>query len=784
MWRNYLNTAIRNMRRNKATTLINLVGLTFGLAVFITISSWIRYEKSYDMFHKHSERIFLVKQTLHLENDQYTTERVGGAFADAIKRRYPQVEQTLRVSSPLELVFTLELQEGEGEVNERHFVEKEVLAVDSTFCEVFSFSIIKGDEAHFLRDPYSVYLTPSVAEKYFGKENPVGKKLIIREKDFIVGGVIQEPPQNSSIRFDVILPFDIMKKLGYPIENFGGTIYYTYLLLNKPIVKDEINASLPEYLNSLYDEGLNPHQFLVPLKRVHLYGESQNYIGVYIYSVISILILLIACINFINLTTAHAYNRAREVGLRKVNGAKRRQLILQFLGETFVIVFITVYLAVILAEILVPEFGRIHDFSLHLDLSNPKFWIHILITILVITLIAGLYPAFIMSSYKTNTILRNINTTGKSGNRLRKVLVVSQFFFSIILMIVTIFAVRQLQYMHTADLGFTKENIVYIPSRGKIPAKYNLLKEDLLKTPDILGVTTGSHIPLNINIGEIEWGDKPGRRNQMAWILYAGYDFTKIFDINIQEGRYYLKDHPTDAENSIVINRATADLLNWDDPIGKDFYLWNNRYKVIGIIDNFKFFPYNLGGNALIMKFSPVNNYIFVRIKPGNKETALSFIQNSLRRYNPGFSFEYGFVSDYKISSLKDTDKFNILFGFLTFMGIFISCAGLFGLVLYATNKRTREVGIRKAMGAISSQIQRLFIRDFVKLVLIANLLAIPVAYFLTERIFRFFAYRVDLSVWVFLLAATISLLMTLLTVIHRARQASANNPADSLRYE
>jgi len=784
MWRNYFITAVRNMLRNRTSTLINMLGLTVGLAVFITISCWIRFERSYNLFHEHSGRIFLVRQTLHLSETEYTTDRVGGAFAAAIKNNYPAVSEAVRISNPQELVLSVPKTARSPGPDFRHFVEKQVLAVDSAFCKVFSFDLISGDESQFLKDPFSLYLTPKMGEKYFGSHNPVGRTIQIREQDFTVRGLIQEPPQNSSIKYDVLLPFDIMEHLGYPTEGFGGTMFYTYLLVDHPEVADRINASLPRYLNSLYDDGLDPHQFVVPLKKVHLYGESYNYVGIYLYSVIAILILLIACINFINLTTAQKYNRAGEVGLRKVNGARRKQLIFQFLGETFIIMVVATYLAVILAEFMVPVFGRIHGFELHLDFSNPAFWLQLVSILLIITLVAGFYPAYVLSSIRSASVLKNDLASGLSGSRLRKILVVTQFFFSVVLIISTIFALRQFRYMQTADLGFTRENVVYIPVRGKIPDNYQPLKNALLQDPDILSVSTGSYLPVHVDQGDIEWGDKPGKRNQIARILHCDQDFLHTFGIQLQEGRFFSENKPSDQTQSIVINQKTADMLRWEEPVGRDFYLWNHRYRVIGVTGNFRFFPYNMGGEALIIKYEPVSNFVFVRLLPEGKEAALETIRHSYERFNPGYALDYGFVSDYKFSGLEDTEKFNLLFAFLTFMGIFISCSGLFGLVLYSTNKRVREIGIRKAMGATAPQIQRLLIGDFVKWVVIANLLAIPVAWWIVERIFRFFAYRVDLSAWVFLLAVGITLLMTLLTVFYRSGRAAARNPVDSLRYE
>jgi ABC-type antimicrobial peptide transport system permease subunit len=624
-----------------------------------------------------------------------------------------------------------------------------------------------------------------MAEKYFGSTDPIGKTIRINDTfNFIITGVARDVPENSSIKFDFLVPFWFMQEMGYDLNSYEGTNFSSFVFLHKKADSKGLSAKIPAYLNSLHTSELNPRQFLTPLHRIHLYGEELQYIGVYLNTVVAVMILLIACINFINLSTARSLSRAREVGIKKVAGATRSQLIRQFLGESMVMTIIAVNLALLLVEKVLPFSGKLLPVHISVQYDDLHFVIGIIVLTVITGLLAGSYPAFVLSSFKPVTILRSKLISGSKGGRSRKVLVVVQYTFSILFIICTLVMSKQFDHLINADPGFNRENILYFRLRGDTYKSYNLLKENLIRNPSIKSVATASEIPNNIQRGDIMWGDHERKKNVIARIMWCGYDFTSTLGIKMKEGRFYSPDYALDSTDAIVVNEEVAKIMGWNNPVGQRFLLFDKEYTVIGVVDKICFFPFNIGGSALILPFGCSNNFVYVHLQDGWSNEDVDNVRSIFEKYNPAYPFEYSFLKDYKYDMLKYADVNKNIFVFFSFLGIFVSCLGLLGLAIFVAEQKRKEICIRKAFGSSHVQIGRFFVGRFTNLVLLANLIAIPLSYFIMHSLLQFFTQRIELSWWIFALSALISFIVSILTVTSQLFKVTGSNPADHLRYE
>lgn len=790
MIKNYLITALRSMWRNKTISIINIVGLAIGFSIFLTFWVVVRYEKSYDMFHVNKDRLARLKMELFMSNGEYTSTRVGGAYARTLKDIYPDVLDACRVSTPLETTIGVEVNLEDSSQQKKYFIEKNAIAVDTTFFNLFTFQIISKVGERIFSGSESIILTESFAKKIFGDVDPIGKTITLNiGAPYTVTAIVKDPPNNSYIQFSCLIPFSYMERIGYPIDGYEGTIFYTYFLLQSPESIVKINKRITQDLHAVNKiKEFETRFFLEPMHRVRLYGEEQNIIGVYINTLIAFLMLAIAVINFINLTTANATTRIKEVGVRKVVGASRWKLIVQFLGETFVVCVISFYIGIILAEQLLKKVSLQQDgYFLRIEYSDPRLWIQLCIILIATVIISGLYPAFIVSRFKPAAVFQRRVTALQSGSKLRKILVVVQFTASVFFIVSTIFITRQFKYMKTADLGFKRENILVIPTRGDMWGSYSTIRDELLKNPIIEGVTTASEVPVKLQRGDIDWGKREGDHRKIARIIYCDYDFVKNLEIKMVDGRFFSRDHSTDPEKAIVINQGIADIMEWDQPVGQTFYFQGKDYTVIGVTDNIKFFPFQVEavrGDALIYKFSPVNQLVFIKYQGENGLQAKEYTRMVLDKYNPGYDFEYFDISEASYEAIDNSDSVKSIFLLVTILGLFISSIGLFGLAIHSTNRRIKEVGVRKTFGANNLQVYKTIINEFLRLVFVSNIIALPLAWLILNWAFQFFTYRINLSGWVFAFASAISFSIALLTIGFIAYRAARQNPVVSLRYE
>ncbi|MFO7669537.1 MAG: ABC transporter permease [Bacteroidales bacterium] len=791
MIRNYFIIALRTLWRNKLITGINLVGMAMGFGIFLSLWSWIRFEVSFDKFHVDFERLYVLNVKLDMNGSEYSSPRTGGLYYTVLREVFPQVTASCRVGEPMEFELGIPVSDTtavEGDALKYHHEDK-VLAVDSVFFSFFSFKLLKGDKDQVFKERNHLVITESLAAKLFGDKDPMGQEVRMGEGGwFQVAGVVEDPPVISSYQFNALLGFHVMEELGYPINGHGGTMFYNNFKLLEGTDLPALNESINAYMAANYQLDLDATFFMEQLTRMHLYGETRGIQGVYLNIVIALVILIIACINFINLTTAYATERVKEIAIRKSAGAGKGQLILQFMGETYLVLLLALYLGFFLAEHLVPNISRTFGIDLHADFSGVTFWGELSLVFLLTGLLAGLYPAVKIAGFKVPAFLsRKGNGNGRVRNNSRKVLIVLQFTFSIIFVIVSVFMMRQFNHMGKADLGFNREDVIYIRTTGRVWDRYPQIKSELSELHFVKGVTTGSSIPVMLTSGEIDWGEREGDHNKIAVMLWTDADFLSTFEIELSEGRFFYPDSDSLNNNYVVVNQSLIDLLGWEDPVGRTFYLYGRDFTILGVIENIDFFPFNLevfDDKALIIRHEKVREFVFIRTGKDLSPENRARIEDIFHRHNPGYEFSCAYVSDYKYEVLENAAGMKYVFRLFSGVAIFIAVMGIIGLSVFNHNRRTKEVGIRKALGAQNGFIMTLLLSDFVRLVLLSNLIGITASYFIVRRMLQIFSYSVDMKASVFILVFLVSLLIALGTVSLLAIKTLRSNPIDSLRYE
>ena len=798
MIKNYLKVAARNLIKHKGYTFINMLGLAVGMAASVLLFLYIVNEMSYDTFHEKARRTYRMVADWSNRGDS-RIHQLGTPFilAKTIRENYPQVEAITQLSGPL------------GDVILRYrdmaFKETDVFCAEPSFFDVFSFSLLEGNPETSLEDPNKLVITQSLAEKYFGNDDPMGKSMEIqaagRKLLFEVTGMIQDIPQNSHFRFDML----ISMKTIYPKPRMGWTWnnYTTYVTLQEGVTQSLMEEKLVE-IDRVYFEGGREHipwiWTLEPITRIHLHsdlatGNQPNGSMAYVrlFSVVAFLILLIAGINFVNLATARSARRAKEVGLRKVVGSLRRQLIQQFVGESVLMSLIALVFAVIIIQAAQPFYRDLTGRSLGLSyFANPAVIPALLGLALGIGILAGLYPAIFLSSFKLSDVLKGFRTgSGRGTLILRNGLVVFQFVMSVLLIMGSLVIFRQLEYIKNQRLGFDKEHVVVIHNADALGSQLEAYAERLKQRADVLGVSAASSVP---GQGTSNWGigvesigrDRPMNMNFMT----CDQDFADVLDIKMLEGRFMSREFPSD-KDAVVINRKAADYFGIPEPVGKKLRIWWTRkdLTIIGIIDNFHF--ESLHRDVRPMGYllpkaidSERRPYLLVKIQSRVTSEVLTGLRKTWQSMAAGLPFEFTFL-DEKINSLYQNDnragKIVTLFSFLA---IFVSCLGLFGLAAFVAEQRTKEIGVRKVLGASLPHIMWLLTGQFVKWVAIATVVAWPLGYWVMNRWLQGFAFRTTLSISVFLVSGLAAMIIAALSVSSQVVNAALANPAESLKYE
>jgi len=779
VFRNYLKVAIRNLRKHKAYSLVNISGLAVGMACFILISLWVYDETHYDSFHANSGRLF--RLILH-KADEPTDPGFPSApyiLPQILKNEFPEIEETVRVR---DRAYPSAVRCGDIS-----FYENRFFLADATFFTMFSYEFLRGDPATALSGTRSVVLTKTAAAKYFGGDNPMGKILRWNEaEDLTVTGIINTPRANSHLQFDFVASLDLDGR-----ERLSTWWRQTaaYVLLRKGASRDDLEAKISGIILKHRPQD-NYRVSLQSLPDAHLtfaHGGGNDRRVVLIFAIIAIAILAVACINYTNISTARSSIRAREVGVRKVVGAQRSEVVRQYLGEAIGLSFISLLLAVVIVELLIPIYNKSQGKEIALLGPGSLPALLFLIAVALLTgLAAGSYPALVLSSFKPVRVLKNDLHKGGRSTVLRMVLVTSQFAAAVVMIVLTVFAQRQFNYIRNADLGFDRERVVRFQINDVLRQKYDLFKERLLQNPNVLNVTAASALPhLLFNINDLEWEGKNTDKPYEVNFLYVDPDYAKTFNLKIVQGRDFSKNIPTDSSEAFIVNESALPLLGYKDPIGKKLVLGNREGRIIGLVKDFNFRPLIFEISPLVMAVRPDWYYdLLVKISPDEMTRTLAYMKNVFGEVAPGFPFDYQFIDDIFNLVYSPLKFFNGILDAFTGIALFISCLGLFGLASLLTEQRKKEVGIRKVLGASASGILTLLSRRFVLTVLAANIVAAPISYFATRMFLNLFVYRTAFDLLVLLTASSVTIAIALATVSYQVLKTARINPAECLRYE
>lgn len=789
MIRNYLLSALRNLWRNKLITLINLLGMAVGFGIFLTLLTWVRFDRSFDKFHEDIEHMYVLNVRLTMSDSDYTSQRTGGIYARELTELFPQMEKSCRISSPHEFELGVQGEANDSIVPMLYLDESEVLMVDSNFFDFFSFPLLAGnvDEVFTARD--QIVITETLANKLFGDSDPLEGQIRIGEGGyFTVVAVAADPPAESTYQFNALLGFHILEEMGYPVNEYGGTMYFNNFKIAEGTDLADLNEKINAHVEENFEADFDSRFFLDRLDRVHLHGESKGSIDYLVNLIMALVILLIACINFVNLTTANSSLRLKEIAVRKSAGASKRQLVIQFMTESYLLLLLAFYLGFFIAEHLAPHSFRSFDLYQEQPTRGFDFWLQVLGIYLLTGLLAGLYPSLKIAGYKPLSYFGGKGEPNPlAGRKSRRVLIVLQFAFSIFFITISIFTVKQFDYLKEADLGFNREDVLYLRTKGRVWDKYQVIKDDLEQLAFVSGVSSASDVPVHVNYGEVDWGERDGDHNKFARVIRTNADFHTTFDIDLLEGDYYTEKRDTLNYQYVVVNRSLVDLMGWEDPVGMEMYIWGHERIILGVTENINFFPYNLaafGGEALIYIYEPIQEYLFIRLTPGSSSDQLSSIEEVFRKHNPGYELEYDFVSNYEYEALENAGGIKMIFKIFSAVAIFIAVMGLIGLSIFNNNRRTKEVGIHKVMGAETGSVLNLLLSEFMKLVVLSNLVALPLAYLGLWKLFQFFSYSIDLKISIFVLVFVFSVLFSMLTVLYHAWRTARTNPVNCLRYE
>jgi len=790
---NYLKSGLRHMQKHKGHAFINVVGLSIGLACTILILLWVQDELSYDRFHENANEIYRIA-SVETDHDRYMSQSPA-PLAGVLKNDVPEIEAVVRFISRHRLI---------ARYQEKVFNDWEGMAVDPSVFQVFTFPLIKGNSQTALNELNSIVLTEKTARRCFGDEAPMGRMMEVEGELVEVTGIVQDIPLNSEIRFDYLRPFESLKELTeYRRFIWNWFACHTYVLLNENTTVNLVNGKIADLLMTNRPWMKSPlKSFLEPLPRMHLYdlagGGPIKY--VIIFTLIAFFILLIACINFMNLSTAQSAHRAKEIGLRKVVGSNRFQIVKQFFSESILITCISVLLAMILVILSLPWFNHLSGKQLSIQSWNGSMFLGLMAITLIAGFISGSYPALILSSFQPVKMLRgslffkSASKAGgsKSGALFRKVLVIIQFTLSIGLMVCTTLIHKQLHYMRTSDLGFDKENLVHITIPDDVKDRVQIIKHELSQNATIAGITGYGRTGHG---GNIAW---EGMLNDEAYIelmsnelnyFVVDYDFLKTNGITLIAGRNFSEEFSSDIEEAYLVNEEAIRRWDLESPVGKQLSLVMNKGNIIGIYKNFHFSGLRdrVYPEVLYLKpRQPWDDYSFflVRLQSSQVSEGLATLRSVWKKYSPKTPLEYHFVDEMIDREYQFEERLSGLFNAFTFLAVFISCLGLFGLASFMAEQRTKEIGVRKVLGASVPSIIQLLSKEFSKWVLLANVISWPIAYYAMQRWLQDYPYRTQISLWIFPIAGVSAFVIALLTVSYKALRAARSNPVEALKYE
>ncbi len=782
----------RNLMRGDTVTYINIIGLSVGLACSMLILTWIRNEITYDNFHSNYKDIYRIQLTSFREGvpDEpfpITMVPIGPALQD----NFPEIKSFVRLRQFDELII---------QNDDKPHIEKNFLAVDPGFFNVFSFKLKEGNPKTALSGPYKIVLSETVATKIFSNESPLGKSVLVNGKDhYLVTGVVENPPQNSHIKFNGLISISTLWQDNPCMEWDCNYSFYTYLLLNTGSDVGKLEGKFSDFLweplNKKYAEsGWKEVASLMPFGDIH-FNSTSNYemapsgnMGmIYLFSTIALFILVIACINFINLTTAQAAKKGKEIAIKKVAGASRKQLISQLMGEAFIQVSIALLFAIVIFELARPAFNALLNIHLELDYQSASFIIGTFLLLTLITISSGAYPAIYLTKFHPVRILKGKVYSGAHRGGLRSTLIVIQFTISIALIAGTIIIYNQLQFLTNHDLGFNKENIITIPlNNDEVRDQWQQLKHEFNQLAEVVSVGASTFVPggdMTSNGYLPEGLESP----MMSKVLDVDEDYLKTMGIEILSGRNFSRKFPSD-QSAFIINDQLAKQLNWTDPVGKTIHR-NGKHLIVGVVENFNFSSLHHAMEPLIITQNPWEgmqsyNHLSVRVHTDNYPEIIYKLKNVWENKITSLPFEFSFLEDRLNEQYLTEKRLGKTFIYFSSLAIFISCMGLFGLVLFLADQKTKEIGIRKTLGGSVTDILLLLSKDLTKWIFIAFIIAIPLSWFAMDSWLNNFAYTTEISWWIFVLAGTITILISWATVSWHTVKAALRNPVEALRYE
>jgi len=805
MFKNYLKIALRNFLKHKGFSFINIFGLAIGVACCLLIVLFVLDEISYDQHHEKADQIYRVGIRGFVNNTLFHGVVTPAPMAQTLVNEFPEVTAATRLRNFGFPVFRY---------GDKVFSEEKVFWVDQAFFDIFTVPFIKGDPKTALAQPNTIVLTRSMALKYFGDEDPVGKSLNAdKRRDYLVTGVVEDVPHNSHFHYDflaALVTYDASRSPIWVSNNF-----YTYLVLQegtsseafeaklvglvKKYVGPQIQTAAGITLEQFFESGGAWDYFIQPLTGIHLHSHldfelepNGDIAYVYIFSIIAIGILLVACINFVNLATARAANRAREVGIRKTVGSNRGQLIRQFLSETTIMSFFAVLLALVAVQLLLPFFNNITGKELAVPYIQNVLTIPLLLgLVLFIGILAGTYPAFFLASFDPVVVLKKEMSGKSKRSSMRNVLVVFQFTVSIVLIVGTVIVSRQLKYIQNRNLGFNKEQVVIVKKTDDIGNQVPAFRQELLKNPKVINATnTNNLIGNEFGNSAYKLAGATGEETHLLYVYYSDPHFVETYQIEMADGRYYEKGRQAD-QQSAVINEAAVKDLGLIEPVGKQIVaIRPNRtitFTIIGVMKNFNFKSlHHEIGPLIVHLYGPEGRgrFVSVRIHSENIRETMTFLESTWRKFAANQAFEYEFFDDHFAIIYQAEERTGKIFFSFSLLAIFIAILGLFGLAAFVAEQRTKEIGIRKVLGATEIGIVFLLSKQFTKWIVLSNLFAWPIAYYFMTKWLQRFAYQAGISAWSFLFAFIVVLFLALLTVSYQTVKAARSNPVELLRYE
>ncbi len=791
MFKNYFTTAWRNLLKNKFYSAINIAGLSMGLAVGIMVLMWVQDELSYDGFHRNAGNIYKINSHLGTGTSAQVWTGSPGPLAVFCKQ-IPEVANTVRINDIYEQI--------QFSNADKKFTESKLAFVDSTFFSVFDFKLLKGNAAKPFPNINSIILTASEAKKYFGNEDAIDKTLVTKEGNFTVSGIMEDFPENSALQYNMLLPMglyaDQFKESGgngpWKImdEDLGNFYFYTYVQIKSRTDPEKVAEKITNaYVNKRHDDPDVKNNFfaLQPLKTLHLTAADGNTSAlqtVRIFFLVAILILIIACINYVNLSTAGSMLRSKEVSVRKIIGAAKHQLFIQFIIETSLMFLFASLLAFLIIYILLPLYNNLSGKNLLFNLANDNVWIVVGSAVTGTLALASIYPALLLSSFKPIEALKGKLSLGIANTSFRKILVVTQFVFSVGLIIGTIVIGSQLKYIREKDLGFDKEHVFSFEIKKEMHDHFAAVRNELVQQPGILSVASSNNTIAGVNstTGDTYWDGKEEGRTFLIHPNTIDEKFIPFFKMQMAAGNNFTGSKADSAH--FILNETAVRQAGIKDPVGKSFTLWNIKGTIIGVVKDFNYASLKQAVEPAIFKYDPSNWRIFVKTTGKDAAKAIAAAQKTWKKFTPDFPFDYSFVDDDFNKMYQAEQRQGILFNVFGMVAVIISCLGLFGLATYTANIKTKEIGIRKVLGSSITGLINLLVKEFVALVFIAFVIAAPLAWWLMNKWLQDFVYRINISWWMFALGGIGVLVIALLTVSFQAIKAAMANPVKSLRTE